>query len=146
MTVQLTSLDKVLWPTSGFTKGQLIDYYVAVADVLIPHIAGKPMTLGRWPSGIDAHGFAQTECRGAPDFVATRPLRLRSGSVRNFCVMNDLPPLLWAGNPAAIGLPPYLGAGPAGEDAVLVIFDLDPRAGAGLLDAAATALALRALL
>jgi len=146
MTVELTSLDRVLWPASGFTKRQLIDYYVAVADVLIPHIAGRPMTLGRWPSGIDGRGFAQTECRGAPEWVATRPLRLRSGGVRNFCVLNDKRSLVWAANLGTIELHPYLGGGPDGEDAVLVIFDLDPRPEASLLDAAGAALALRQLL
>jgi bifunctional non-homologous end joining protein LigD len=146
MTVQLTSLDKVLWPSIGFTKGQLIDYYVAVADVLLPHIAQRPMTLGRWPAGVDGRGFAQTECRGAPDWVATRQLRLRSGEVRNFCLLNDVRSLVWAANLGTIELHPYLGGGQDGEQAVLAIFDLDPRAGAGLLDAAAAALALRELL
>lgn len=142
-TVRLTSVDKVLWPVSGFTKGQLIDYYVAVADVLLPHIAGRPMTLGRWPGGIDAPGFAQTECRGAPAWVSTRALRLRTGEVRNFCLIDDVPSLVWAANLNTIELHPYLGGGPDGEDAVLVIFDLDPRPEAGLLEAAAAALGLR---
>jgi bifunctional non-homologous end joining protein LigD len=146
MTVELTSLGRVLWPASGFTKRQLIDYYVAVADVLIPHIAGRPMTLGRWPSGIDGRGFAQTECRGAPEWVATRPLRLRSGGVRNFCVLNDKRSLVWAANLGTIELHPYLGGGPDGEDAVLAIFDLDPRPEASLLNVAEAALALRQLL
>jgi bifunctional non-homologous end joining protein LigD len=146
MTVQLTNLDRVLWPSIGFTKGQLIEYYAAVADVLLPHIAGRPMTLGRWPGGVDAPGFAQTECRGAPEWVATRQLRLRGGGVRHFCLLNDLPSLMWAANLGTIELHPYLGGGPDGEQAVLAIFDLDPQRGAGLLDAAATALAVRDLL
>jgi bifunctional non-homologous end joining protein LigD len=146
MTVELTSLDKVLWPASGFTKRRLIDYYVEVADVLIPHIAGRPMTLGRWPSGIDGRGFAQTECRGAPEWVATRPLRLRGGGVRNFCLLNDRRSLIWAANLGTIELHPYLGGGRDGEDAVVAIFDLDPRPGASLVQAAEAAVVLRELL
>jgi bifunctional non-homologous end joining protein LigD len=146
MTVELTSLDKVLWPASGFTKRQLIDYYVEVADVLIPHVAGRPMTLGRWPSGIDGPGFAQTECRGAPEWVATRALRLRGGGVRNFCLLNDRRSLIWAANLGTIELHPYLGGGRDGEDAVVAIFDLDPRPGASLVQAAEAAVVLRELL
>ncbi|MFL5840965.1 MAG: ATP-dependent DNA ligase [Thermoleophilaceae bacterium] len=144
--LRLTSLDKVLFPATSFTKRDLIDYYVAVGQVMLPYLTGRPVTLGRWPAGVDAPGFAQTECRGAPDWVATRPLRLRSGQVRNFCVLEDLPSLVWAANLGTIELHPYLGGGPDGEDAVLAIFDLDPRPGAGLVEAAAAALRLRGLL
>src|SRR4051812_48910531 len=96
--LRLTSLDRILFPATGFTKRHLIDYYLSVGEVLLPHLAGRPLTLGRWPAGVDSPGFAQTECRGAPDWVATRPLRLRSGEVRNFCMLEDLPSLVWAAN------------------------------------------------
>ena len=145
-TLRLTSLDKVLYPATGFTKRQLIAYYVGIADALLPHIAGRPVTLGRWPSGVDARGFAQMECRGAPEWLRTRPLRLRSGEIRNYCVIDDAPSLVWAANQGTIELHTYLGGGADGEQAVLAVFDLDPRAGAGLLDAAELALALRARL
>lgn len=145
-TVRLTSLDKVLFPATGFTKRELIDYYVAVADVLVPHLTGRPLTLGRWPSGVDERGFAQMECRGAPEWMRTRVLRLRTGEVRNYCLIEDVPSLVWAANLGTIELHTYLGGGADGEDAVLVIFDLDPRPGAGLLHAAALALALRTVL
>jgi bifunctional non-homologous end joining protein LigD len=144
--LRLTSLDKVLFPATGFTKARLIDYYFAVAEVMLPHLVGRAVTLGRWPAGVDAPGFAQTECRGAPDWLATKPLRLRSGEVRNFCVLDDLPSLVWVANLGTIEVHPYLGGGPDGDDALLAIFDLDPGPGAGLLDAAATASRLRALL
>jgi bifunctional non-homologous end joining protein LigD len=145
-TLRLTSLDRVLYPVVGFTKRDLISYYTAVAEVLLPHLAGRPLTLGRWPSGVAGRGFAQMECRGAPEWLKTRPLQLRTGELRNYCVIDDLPSLVWAANLSTIELHPYLGGGPDGEDAVLAIFDLDPRAGSGLLDAAAAALTLRDLL
>ncbi|HEX4623452.1 MAG TPA: hypothetical protein VH231_03290 [Solirubrobacteraceae bacterium] len=144
--LRLTSLDRVLWPAVGFTKRQLVDYYSEVADVLLPHLAGRPLTLGRFPRGIDGPGFAQTQCRGRPTWMATRRLTLRSGEVREFCLVQDLPSLLWVANQGTIELHPYLGAGPEGEDAVLALFDLDPRPGAGPLDVALVALRLRSVL
>jgi len=144
--LRLTSLDKVLYPAAGFTKRDLIAYYAAVAGVLLPHIAGRPLTLGRWPSGVAARGFAQMECRGAPDWMRTRPLQLRTGEVRNYCVIDDVPSLVWAANLGTIELHPYLGGGPDGEEARIAIFDLDPQRGALLLDAAKAALALGDLL
>ena len=145
-TLRLTSLDKVLWPAAGFTKADLIDYYAGIADVLLPHIAGRPITLGRWPAGVDGRGFGQIECRGAPDWVATRRLQLRGGEVRNFCLIDDLPSLVWAANLGTLEFHTYLGGGPGAEDAAVALFDLDPLAGATVLDAARLALALRAVL
>jgi bifunctional non-homologous end joining protein LigD len=145
-TLHLTSLDKVLYPATGFTKRDLIDYYARVADVLLPHIAGRPLTLGRWPSGVQARGFAQMECRGAPDWMRTRQLVLRTGEVRNYCVVDDLASLVWVANLGTIELHPYPGVGPDGELAAFAIFDLDPQGSARLLDAARAALAVRELL
>jgi bifunctional non-homologous end joining protein LigD len=144
--LRLTSLGRVLYPAAGFTKRDLIAYYAAVAGVLLPHIAGRPLTLGRWPTGVDARGFAQMECRGAPDWMKTRPLQLRTGEIRNYCVIDDLPSLMWAANQSTIELHPYYGSGPGENEARQAIFDLDPRPGASLPDAAAVALRLRELL
>jgi bifunctional non-homologous end joining protein LigD len=141
--VRLTSLDKVLWPRTGFTKGEMVDYYRRIAPALLPHLAGRPLTLGRFPDGVEGPGFAQTECRGRPDWLATRPLRLRSGETRRFCLVEDVAALLWVANLGTIELHPYLGAGPDGEQAVLALFDLDPGPFAGLLAAARVALRLR---
>jgi bifunctional non-homologous end joining protein LigD len=144
--LRLTSLGRVLYPAAGFTKRDLIAYYAGVADVLLPHIAGRPLTLGRWPTGVDARGFAQMECRGAPDWMKMRPLQLRTGEIRNYCVIDDLPSLVWAANQSTIELHPYYGSGADDNEALQAIFDLDPRPGASVLDAAAAALRLRELL
>jgi bifunctional non-homologous end joining protein LigD len=80
--VKLTSLDKVLWPAVGFTKGQMLDYYARVAPVLLRHVAERPLTLGRFPDGVEGPGFAQIECRGRPAWMETAPVRLRDGRVR----------------------------------------------------------------
>jgi bifunctional non-homologous end joining protein LigD len=145
-TLRLSSLDKALYPATGFRKRDLIAYYAGVAGVLLPHIARRPLTLGRWPTGVNSRGFAQMECRGAPDWMKTRPLELRTGEVRNYCVIDDLASLVWAANLSTIELHPYWGGGLDGEDALLAIFDLDPRRGAGPVDVAAAALTLRDLL
>jgi bifunctional non-homologous end joining protein LigD len=145
-TLTLSSVERVLYPAAGFTKGDLIAYYVSVADVLLPHIAGRPLTLGRWPAGVEARGFAQMECRGAPEWMKTRPLKLRTGEIRNYCVIDDRASLVWAANLSTIELHPYYASGPDEEQTLVAIFDLDPQPGAGLPEAAEAALRLRELL
>jgi bifunctional non-homologous end joining protein LigD len=135
--VELTSLDRVLFPAAGYTKGDVVDYYRRVAPALLPHLRGRPVTLGRFPAGIEARGFATTECRGRPSWMRTQPVRLRSGAVRNHCVVDDVPSLLWVANLGTIELHAF----PAG-----LVLDLDPGPGAGLLDCGRVALRLRTLL
>lgn len=139
----VTSLERVLWPATGFTKGDLIDYYTRVAPVLLPHLRGRALTLGRFPGGVDRRGFAQTECRGRPDWMAVQPLRLRGGQLRHYCVVNDLPSLVWVANLGTIELHTFLSRGPHQGLATAVAFDLDPGPGAGLLDCCRLALRLR---
>src|SRR5205823_14964549 len=105
--VELTSLDKLLFPRAGFTKADLIDYYRGVARVLVPHIARRPMTLGRFPNGVEERGFAQTECRGAPDWLDTHEITLRTGERRRYCLLDTDDALVWAANLGTIELHPY---------------------------------------
>jgi bifunctional non-homologous end joining protein LigD len=135
--VELTNLDRVLFPAAGYTKGHLIDYYRRVAPVLLPHLTGRPLTMGRFPAGIDRRGFATTECRGRPDWMRTKPVRLRSGAVRNHCVVEDLPALLWVANLGTIELHAF----PTG-----LVLDLDPGPEADVLDCGRVALRVRELL
>lgn len=144
--VRLTSLDRVLWPRTGFTKGAMIDYYARVAPALLPHISGRALTLGRFPAGVDGRGFAQTECRGRPQWMATHAVRLRDGRVRDYCVVNDPPSLLWVANQAAIELHPFLARTEHHERPTHVVLDLDPGQGTCLLDCCRVALRLRGLL
>jgi bifunctional non-homologous end joining protein LigD len=135
--VELTNLDRVLFPAAGYTKGDVIDYYRRVAPVLLPHLAGRPLTLGRFPAGIDGRGFATTECKGRPDWMHTQPVRLRSGEIRNHCVVEDLPSLLWVANLGTIELHAF----PTG-----LVLDLDPGPEADVLDCGRVAVRLRELL
>jgi bifunctional non-homologous end joining protein LigD len=142
----LTSLDRVLWPASGFTKGQMIDYYEQVAPLILPHLRGRPLTLGRFPAGVEGPAFAQTECRGRPAWVRTEPVRLRSGEVRRQCVVDDLDSLLWVANLGSIELHAFPSRGGRLEEPAFVVLDLDPGPGAALVDCCRVAVLVRSAL
>ncbi|HEV2812437.1 MAG TPA: hypothetical protein VGW10_04215 [Solirubrobacteraceae bacterium] len=133
----ITNPDRALWP--GLTKRWLVDYYAAVAPVLVPHLAGRPLTMARFPDGIAGRGFLQNECRGAPGYVTTTTLTLQNGRTRTYCVVDDERSLLWVANQGTVELHPYLG-----EPPTAIAFDLDPQPPASLDDARAVALRLHA--
>jgi bifunctional non-homologous end joining protein LigD len=135
----VSSPDRVLWPAAGFRKRDLLDYYLAVAPVLLPHLRDRPLTLGRFPTGVEGRGFAETECRGAPAWLRTEPIRLRSGEIRNYCVVDDEAGLAWLANRSAIELHPFLGL----DRPHAIVFDLDPGAPADIVECAEVALLLR---
>jgi bifunctional non-homologous end joining protein LigD len=141
--LELTSREKVMWPSTGFTKGDLLDYYARVAAVLLPHLADRPLTLGRFPGGIEERGFAQTECRGSPEWVRTAPIRLRDGRIRNFCLASDAASLLWIANLGTVELHIFMAAVHALDQPKAVLFDLDPEPPAGLAEVCRVALLLR---
>ncbi len=145
-TVALTNLEKILWPESGFTKGQMLQYYVDVAPVLLPHLAGRPLTLRRFPDGIHGLSWHQNECKGEPEWLTIHERRGREGRLLRFCVVDDLASLLWVANQAAVELHPFTWRIDAPEEPTQIVFDLDPGAPAGLLEAARVALLLRPLL
>ncbi|MFN2484660.1 MAG: non-homologous end-joining DNA ligase [Candidatus Limnocylindria bacterium] len=144
--VRLTNLDRVLWPATGFTKRDMLDYYLRVGPTLVPHLAGRPLMLGRFPEGVEGRGWGQFECRGRPDWMASVPLRLRTGVVREVCVVNDMPSLMWVVNQGVIELHPFLARADAFERPTSVVFDLDPGPAAGLAECARAALRLRGVL
>jgi bifunctional non-homologous end joining protein LigD len=142
----LTNLDRVLWPAVGFTKGDMLAYYEAIATALIPHLTGRPLTLGRFPAGVEGPGFATTECRGRPEWVRTIPVPLRSGEVREQCVIDGLPSLLWAVNLGSVELHAFPSAAGRLEEPAFVVLDLDPGPATGLADCCAIALRLHEVL
>src|SRR5262249_53669090 len=98
--IRLSNLDKVLYPATGFTKGQLIDYYVRVAPAILPHLASRPLTLKRYPDGVDAPHFFEKQCPAhRPSWVTTTPFfaKTKQRTLR-FCVAADLPTLVWLAN------------------------------------------------
>jgi bifunctional non-homologous end joining protein LigD len=126
--LKLTNLEKVLYPATGFTKGQVIDYYARIAPVLVPHLAGKPLTLKRYPSGVDSEFFFEKNAtKHRPDWVKTAPI-WSEGNQReiNYILANDLATIVWLANLAAIELHPSLSLAKDIESPRTMVFDLDP--------------------
>jgi bifunctional non-homologous end joining protein LigD len=132
----LSSLDKILYPEANFTKRQVIDYYLRVAPVLVPHLAGRPLTLKRYPNGVAGMFFYEKNCpRHRPEWVSTAPI-WSEGNHRwmNYCVVQNLPTLLWAANLAALELHTSLSSASAMEHPSYIVFDLDPGAPATMVE------------
>src|SRR5689334_13792272 len=104
--LELSNLDKVLYPQAGFTKGEVIDYYTRIAPVLLPHLRDRPLTLKRYPNGVDAPYFYEKNCPGhRPDWVATTAVySKRNDDDVNYCLCQDLPTLVWVANLASLEL------------------------------------------
>jgi bifunctional non-homologous end joining protein LigD len=143
--MKLSNLDKVLYPQTGFTKGELIEYYAAIAPVLLGHLAGRPLTVTRWPDGVDAKSFFQ---KHAP---AHRPAWVRTASVTSarkpidYTLADDLPTLVWLANLAAIELHVPLARADAIERPTALVFDLDPGAPAGIVECCRVAVQLHGM-
>jgi bifunctional non-homologous end joining protein LigD len=152
----LTNLSKVLYPEDGFAKAEVLDYYQRIAGVLLPHIAGRPMTLKRYPEGVDGQSFFQKHATAhRPDWVRTEDVESRSsrardpGSTITYLVIDDLPTLIWSANLAALELhvPMWrFPRGNAGPRPDLLVFDLDPGPPASVVECCRVAQALRPLL
>jgi bifunctional non-homologous end joining protein LigD len=142
----LTNLDKVLWPESGRTKAWLVEYYVRVAAVLLPHLRDRPLTLLRFPDGVDGPSWHQNECRGEPNWFHVFETHGRGGRPLRFCVADDLASLVWLANQGAIELHPFQWRLDAPRQPTVLVFDLDPGPPADLVDCARVALRLRELL
>jgi bifunctional non-homologous end joining protein LigD len=145
--VRVSNLEKVLWPDAGFTKGEMLDYYVRVAPALLEHLRGRPVTLRRFPDGIEAAGWYQNDCPpGAPAWLVKRPVTWASGRFWAFCAVDDLPALVWAANMGTIELHPFFALAERLDEPTAVVFDLDPGPPAGLAECCRVALTLRELL
>ncbi len=145
--LKLTNLEKVLYPATGFTKGQVIDYYARIAPVLVPHLAGKPLTLKRYPSGVDQEFFFEKNAtKHRPDWVQTAPM-WSEGNQReiNYILANDLATIVWLANLAAIELHPSLSLAKDIESPRTMVFDLDPGPPANIVQCCQVGLWLRAI-
>jgi bifunctional non-homologous end joining protein LigD len=142
----LSNLDKVLWPANGATKKDLIRYYADVGPVLLPHLAGRPLTVRRFPDGVEGVSWHQNECRGEPEWFPVFETTGRGGRPLRFCMVDGLAALVWLANQAAIELHPFLWRVDAPRQPEAIVFDLDPGPPAGTFEAARVALRLRGLL
>ena len=144
--LSLSNLDKLMYPITGFTKGQVIDYYTRVAPVLLPHLRGRPLTLKRYPDGVEGEHFYEKQCPDhRPDWVQTAEIRMESKDI-NFCLCNDLPTLVWAANLADLEIHPSLSKADRMERPTTMAFDLDPGEPATIKECCDVALLLRDVL
>jgi bifunctional non-homologous end joining protein LigD len=143
--LSVTNLDKVLYPKAGFTKGEVIDYHARIADVLVPHLRGRALTLNRFPNGVDAGSFYEKRCPShRPDWVSTARLEMGSETI-DFCRCEDRPTLVWLAQLAAIELHPSLSLARKQEHPTVLVFDLDPGPPAGIVECCVVAQRLREL-
>ncbi len=126
--LKLSNLDKVLYPDVGFTKGQVIDYYVRIAPALLPHLTGRPLTMKRYPNGVGGMFFYEKNCpTHRPEWVKTVKV-WSEGNKRwmDYCLFEDLPMLVWAANLADLELHTSLSMGKDILRPTFIVFDLDP--------------------
>ena len=143
--VPVSNLEKIYYPKAGFTKGEMLAYYIKVAPVLLPHLQGRPLTLKRYPNGVDAPYFYEKQCpRPKPPFVETYQVARhhKPGSIQ-FCLVNNLPTLVWAANLGDLELHTFLSKAPHVHKPTQIVFDLDPGAPANAVQCAQVALWLR---
>ncbi|MCR2824493.1 non-homologous end-joining DNA ligase [Microbacterium sp. zg.Y909] len=147
--LRVTNLDKVLYPATGTTKGEVIDYFTRIAPLMIPHVVGRPVTRKRWPEGVDAPSFFAKDLeRGAPDWVRRMPIDHSTGA-KDYPLVGDRPTLVYLAQVASLELHvPQWRFGPDGGRANpdRIVLDLDPGPGAGLVECAEVARVLRDIL
>jgi len=145
--LSLTNLEKVLYPAAGFTKGQVVDYYVRIAPVLVPHLAGRPLTMKRFPEGVNTEYFFEKNApKHRPDWVKTAPVWSESNHrTIHFILTNDLPTLVWIANLASIELHPSLSLAADIATPTMIVFDLDPGPPANIVQCCQVGLGARCL-
>jgi bifunctional non-homologous end joining protein LigD len=134
--LQFSNLDKVLYPATGFTKGDVVDYFLQIAPVLLPHLRNRALTLKRYPNGVDSQFFYEKRCPAhRPDWVSTAEIWSDTNDENiNYCVVNDRPTLAWLGNLACLELHTMLSHADRPDTPTTMVFDFDPGAPADLLD------------
>jgi bifunctional non-homologous end joining protein LigD len=144
----LSNLEKVLYPEAGFTKRHVIDYYIRIGSTILPHLKGHPLTLKRYPNGVDAGFFYQKNC------PVTRPHWLETARIwsegnnrwMDYCLAQDLPSLIWAANLASIELHTSLSLCHDMPHPASIVFDLDPGEPANMVQCCQVGLWVRDLM
>jgi bifunctional non-homologous end joining protein LigD len=133
--IQVSNLDKVLYPKVGFAKGQVIDYYIRIAPVLLPHLRDRPLTMKRYPDGVDGEFFYEKNCPShRPKWVQTAKVWSEGNQrIMHYCLANDLPTLVWAANLADLELHTSLSRKGDLDCPTMMVFDLDPGAPADIV-------------
>jgi bifunctional non-homologous end joining protein LigD len=144
-TVPVSNLEKIYYPKTGFTKGEMIAYYIKIAPHLLPHLHGRPLTMKRYPNGVDAPFFYEKQCpKPRPSFVKTFDMARhhKPGEVE-YCLVNNLPTLVWAANLGDLELHTFLSKAPKVHRPTQIVFDLDPGPPATAVQCAQVALWLK---
>jgi bifunctional non-homologous end joining protein LigD len=146
--LSVSNLDKVLYPKVGFTKGQVIDYYIKIAPVLLPHLRDRPLTMKRYPNGVDKEFFYEKNCPShRPKWVKTAKVWSEGNNrIMDYCLAQDLPTLVWAANLADLELHTSLAKKNDVAKPTMMVFDLDPGAPADIVQCCQVGLWLRNLL
>jgi bifunctional non-homologous end joining protein LigD len=145
--LKLSNLDKVLYPESGFTKGEVIDYYARIAPAMLPHIGDRGVTLRRFPNGVDAASFFEKRCAShRPAWVPVCLGPGDSGGPIEYCRLDSRPALVWSANMAALEIHAPMARCDDIETPTMVVFDLDPGAPAGIAECCQVALSIRDVL
>ncbi len=144
----VSNLNKVLYPKVGFTKGQVIDYYIRIAPVLLPHLRDRPLTMKRYPNGVNAEFFYEKNCPShRPKWVQTAKVWSEGNNrIMHYCLAQDLPTLVWAANLADLELHTSLAKKKDVARPTMMVFDLDPGAPADIVQCCQVGLWLRDLL
>ena len=147
-TIQVSNLDKVMYPETGFTKGQVLEYYIQVSPVLLPHLKDRPLTMKRFPDGIHSEYFYEKNAPShMPPWIHTTYVGRNSGDAPNrHILINDLPTLVWSANMANLELHTVLSRAPKLHSPTMIVFDLDPGPPAGVLEAGEVALMIKEIL
>jgi bifunctional non-homologous end joining protein LigD len=141
--LSLSNLTKVMYPQAGFTKGQVVDFYTRIAPAVLPHLRGRPLTLKRYPDGVEGQFFYEKNCpRHRPDWVRTAPVRLSTKTI-DFCLADDLPTLVWLAQMGDLELHTSLARAEDVRRPTILAFDLDPGPPATIVECARVALDLR---
>jgi bifunctional non-homologous end joining protein LigD len=143
--VPVSNLNKVFYPGTGFTKAQIIDYYIKVSPVLLPHLKDRPLTLKRYPDGVTGGFFYEKRCPPyRPEWVKTAPVWSDHYETEiHYCLVNDLPSIVWAANLGDLELHTFLARADAIERPTMMVFDLDPGLPADILTCAQVGFWLR---
>jgi len=146
--IPVSNLDKVLYPKVGFTKGQVIDYYIRIAPLLLPHLKDRPLTMKRYPDGVEGEFFYEKNCPShRPKWVQTAKVWSEGNQrIMHYCLANDLSTLVWAANLADLELHTSLSRRNNIERPTMMVFDLDPGAPADIVQCCQVGLWLRDLL
>ena len=143
----LSNLEKDLYPSYGFTKAQILEYYRGIAPFILPHLKDRALTFKRYPEGVEKDFFFEKRCPGhRPTWVKTAEVPQHDGEPMTFCLVNDLETLIWVENLASLELHVPLARAGSPETPDSMVFDLDPGDGANILNCARVALILRDLL